>query len=143
MPSSQSRAVSLDPGATADETLRTHRDRLQLPIEQRARCARTGTARWLDQILARRRKIRERYRTAFAGVAGVSIFGGDDSFDNCWLTSIVVEDSAGWTPAQLCERLEESDIESRPIWKPMHLQPCSVARSACQRQTRSGFSSMG
>ena len=77
----------------------------------------------LDQILARRRKIRERYRTAFAGVAGVSIFGGDDSFDNCWLTSIVVVDSAGWTPAQLCERLEESDIESRPIWKPMHLQP--------------------
>jgi len=77
----------------------------------------------LDQSLARRRQIRESYRAAFAGIAGVSIFGGDDSFDNCWLTSIIVEESAGWTPAQLCEYLDERDIESRPMWKPMHLQP--------------------
>jgi dTDP-4-amino-4,6-dideoxygalactose transaminase len=77
----------------------------------------------LDQNLARRRQIRESYRAAFAGIAGVSIFGGDDSFDNCWLTSIIVEESAGWTPAQLCEYLDERDIESRPLWKPMHLQP--------------------
>lgn len=77
----------------------------------------------LDQNLARRRQIRESYRAAFAGIAGVSIFGGDDSFDNCWLTSIIVEESAGWTPAQLCEYLDERDIESRPMWKPMHLQP--------------------
>ena len=54
----------------------------------------------LDQILGRRRKIRERYRAAFSGLADVSIFGGDsDSSDNCWLTSIIVDDSAGWTPA--------------------------------------------
>ena len=77
----------------------------------------------LDQSLARRRQIRESYRAAFAGIAGVSIFGGDDSSDNCWLTSIIVEESAGWTPAQLCEYLDERDIESRPLWKPMHLQP--------------------
>ena len=77
----------------------------------------------LDQSLARRRQIRESYRAAFAGIAGVSIFGGDDSSDNCWLTSIIVEESAGWTPAQLCEYLDERDIESRPMWKPMHLQP--------------------
>jgi len=77
----------------------------------------------LDQSVARRRQIRESYRAAFAGIAGVSIFGGDDSFDNCWLTSIIVEESAGWTPAQLCEYLDERDIESRPMWKPMHLQP--------------------
>jgi len=77
----------------------------------------------LDQSLARRRQIRESYRAAFAGIAGVSIFGGDDRFDNCWLTSIIVEESAGWTPAQLCEYLDERDIESRPMWKPMHLQP--------------------
>jgi len=77
----------------------------------------------LDQSLARRRQIRESYRAAFAGVAGVSIFGGDDSSDNCWLTSIIVEERAGWTPAQLCDYLEERDIESRPLWKPMHLQP--------------------
>ncbi len=77
----------------------------------------------LDQIMARRRQIREGYRAAFAGVAGVSIFGGDDSSDNCWLTSIVVDESAGWTPGRLAAFLDERDIEARPMWKPMHLQP--------------------
>jgi dTDP-4-amino-4,6-dideoxygalactose transaminase len=40
------------------------------------------------------------------------------------LTSIVVDSSvAGWTPAQLSAALLEDNIESRPLWKPMHLQP--------------------
>jgi len=77
----------------------------------------------LDQILARRRQIRETYRAVFAGVAGVTVFGGDDSADSCWLTSVVVDESAGWTPAELSGHLGERDIESRPLWKPMHLQP--------------------
>jgi len=77
----------------------------------------------LDQILARRRKIRESYRAAFDGIGGVIIFGGNDSSDNCWLTSIIVDGTAGWTPAQLCDYLDAREIESRPMWKPMHLQP--------------------
>jgi dTDP-4-amino-4,6-dideoxygalactose transaminase len=81
----------------------------------------------LDQIMARRRQIRESYRTAFAGVVGVSVFGGDDSSDNCWLTSIVVDENAGWTPGQLAAYLDERDIEARPMWKPMHLQPVFAA----------------
>ncbi|HVV30285.1 MAG TPA: DegT/DnrJ/EryC1/StrS family aminotransferase [Mycobacteriales bacterium] len=77
----------------------------------------------LDGILARRRQIRDAYRAAFAAVPGVRIFGGtDDSADNCWLTSIVIED-AGWTPPQLSAHLASRNIESRPLWKPMHLQP--------------------
>jgi dTDP-4-amino-4,6-dideoxygalactose transaminase len=77
----------------------------------------------LDQIMTRRRQIREKYRAAFADVAGVSIFGGDDASDNCWLTSIVIDESTGWTPGQLAASLDERDIEARPMWKPMHLQP--------------------
>jgi dTDP-4-amino-4,6-dideoxygalactose transaminase len=77
----------------------------------------------LDQIMARRRQIREGYRAAFDGVAGVRIFGGDDASDNCWLTSIVIDERAGWTPGQLAASLDERDIEARPMWKPMHLQP--------------------
>jgi dTDP-4-amino-4,6-dideoxygalactose transaminase len=77
----------------------------------------------LDDILARRRQIRESYRTLFDGVRGVSIFGDDDGNDNCWLTSIIVSDDAGWRPAQLMEALQREDIEARPMWKPMHLQP--------------------
>lgn len=78
----------------------------------------------LDEILARRRAVRSAYRALFADVPGVAIFdGGDDSADNCWLTSIVVEDEAGWTPGDLMAHLAAQDIESRPLWKPMHLQP--------------------
>jgi dTDP-4-amino-4,6-dideoxygalactose transaminase len=44
------------------------------------------------------------------------------------LTSIVVDSSVtGWTPAQLSAALLEDNIESRPLWKPMHLQPVFAA----------------
>lgn len=78
----------------------------------------------LDQILARRREIREAYLELFEGIPGVEVFtGGDDSEDNCWLTSIVVSDGLGWSTGDLITYLEMRDIECRPMWKPMHLQP--------------------
>jgi dTDP-4-amino-4,6-dideoxygalactose transaminase len=79
----------------------------------------------LDSMIARRRAIRDRYRELFADVDGVTIFGGDDdSEDNCWLTSIIVdEQAAGWSADDLRDALNADDIESRPLWKPMHLQP--------------------
>jgi dTDP-4-amino-4,6-dideoxygalactose transaminase len=80
----------------------------------------------LDQILRRRREIREAYRQLFAGQPGVSVFGGADGEDNCWLTSIVVDDSSSWTASALSVHLGTLDIESRPLWKPMHLQPVFV-----------------
>ena len=78
----------------------------------------------LNEILTHRRAIRKMYRKLFAGVAGVNLFdGGDDSHDNCWLTAITVDDTAGWTVAELSKWLDADDIESRPLWKPMHRQP--------------------
>ena len=78
----------------------------------------------LDEILARRREIRNSYRQLFAEVPGVRLFdGGDDRSDNCWLTAIVVDDNVGWTAAELSRRLDAEEIESRPLWKPMHRQP--------------------
>lgn len=78
-----------------------------------------------DGMLHRRRQIRERYRNLFAGVDGATIFGGgDDSADNAWLTSIIVDpEVAAWSPVDLSAALASDDIESRPLWKPMHLQP--------------------
>lgn len=78
----------------------------------------------LDQILARRREIRNSYRQLFSEVPGVRLFdGGDDHSDNCWLTAIVVDDDVGWTAAELSRRPDAGEIESRPLWKPMHRQP--------------------
>ncbi|QYH34841.1 DegT/DnrJ/EryC1/StrS aminotransferase family protein [Salinibacterium sp. M195] len=86
----------------------------------------------LPSMISRRRAIRERYREVFSGVNGVTIFGGEsDSEDNFWLTSIIVDSAVtGWSPAELTSALSEDNIESRPLWKPMHLQPIfSEARS--------------
>jgi dTDP-4-amino-4,6-dideoxygalactose transaminase len=79
----------------------------------------------LDCMMERRRTWRERYRALFAGMDGVEILGGsDDAGDNCWLTAIAVDsDSAGWVAADMGEFLAHRGIESRPVWKPMHLQP--------------------
>jgi len=79
----------------------------------------------LDAMIARRHELRRGYRSLFAGVPGVTIFdGGDDAEDNAWLTSVLVDEAvSGWSPAALSDALAAKDIESRPLWKPMHLQP--------------------
>ena len=79
----------------------------------------------LDDMIGRRRAHRQMYADLFAGVAGVDVFQRDgDENDNCWLTAIVVDEAVtGWSPRSLCDALAADDIESRPLWKPMHLQP--------------------
>ena len=79
----------------------------------------------LDSMIARRREVREIYKELFAPSAGVEVFGATgDRDDNVWLTSILVDQSVtGWQPRELAAALAEDDIESRPLWKPMHLQP--------------------
>lgn len=79
----------------------------------------------LDAMIARRREMRELYKGLFAAVDGVEVFGaeGDDA-DNVWLTSILIDSSVtGWEPSELAAALAADDIESRPLWKPMHVQP--------------------
>ena len=86
----------------------------------------------LDEMIARRREMRELYAQLFADVDGVEIFGrvGDED-DNVWLTSILVDaEVTGWTPSELSAWLAEDQIESRPLWKPMHLQPVHAAARA-------------
>ena len=79
----------------------------------------------LDEMLVRRREWRNRYRELFRSSHGVNLIGGgDDREDNCWLTAIAVDPSlAGWSSRDLGSALAEAGIESRHVWKPMHLQP--------------------
>ena len=78
----------------------------------------------LDEMIERRREIRRSYRNLFSGIDGVRIFGGDDTGQNCWLTALVIDPSAaGFEATELSAHLDTRDIESRPLWKPMHLQP--------------------
>lgn len=79
----------------------------------------------LDAMVDRRREIRRRYSDTIASVQGVSVFGNDnDHCDNAWLTAILVDERrTGFSAAELGAWLAEHDIETRPLWKPMHLQP--------------------
>jgi dTDP-4-amino-4,6-dideoxygalactose transaminase len=78
-----------------------------------------GQLEGLPAKVARRRAINARYREAFAEVAGIG-FLPNASFGEPtnWLTVITVDD-----PTRIREHLESLDIEARPAWKPMHLQP--------------------
>lgn len=78
----------------------------------------------LDEMITRRREWRTRYRQFLDNVPGIEIFGQEDSEDNCWLTSIIVDPHvAPVTAKKIQAELESANIESRPLWKPMHLQP--------------------
>jgi len=46
-----------------------------------------------------------------------------DGESNCWLSCMTIAQGCAVTPDQIMDALEEENIESRPIWKPMHLQP--------------------
>jgi dTDP-4-amino-4,6-dideoxygalactose transaminase len=91
----------------------------------------------LDEMVERRRQHRLTYRRLFAGVPGVTVFGepsgadGGDTRDNFWLSSILVEPAqAGFSAEDLRLAFAAADIEARPLWKPMHLQPVFAAARA-------------
>ena len=81
----------------------------------------------LDEHVARRREIHDLYVKLLAGVKGVKVMcqpEGEDFNSNYWLTCITVEpEEAGFTREDVRLALDEDNIESRPLWKPMHLQP--------------------
>ena len=83
----------------------------------------------LDAMIERRRQVRARYSDLIAERPHVSLFhAADDDDDNHWLTALLVDPAAGWLPNDLRLELEAHDIESRPLWKPMHQQPLYADR---------------
>ena len=79
----------------------------------------------LSSKLLRRRSNNAFYRKELGRVPGVTFMPeADYGVSNCWLTCILVEPSLfGATREDVRLRLEALDVESRPVWKPMHLQP--------------------
>ncbi|MCV9996516.1 aminotransferase class I/II-fold pyridoxal phosphate-dependent enzyme [Paeniglutamicibacter sp. ZC-3] len=79
----------------------------------------------LDEMIAKRRTVRNLYKELFSRIDGVEVFGVEgDEEDNVWLTAISIDESVtGFSPDKFASALARQNIESRPIWKPMHLQP--------------------
>lgn len=81
----------------------------------------------LDDHIALRREMHNFYKEIFTSIEGVTLFTepSTDYFSNHWLSAIVVnpEKTGGKTREDLRLTFEKENIESRPLWKPMHLQP--------------------
>lgn len=74
----------------------------------------------LPERVARRREIRRLYAEVFEDAEGIDVFRPDDPDDNAWLTCVLLD---GPDREALRVALEVENIEARPLWKPMHLQP--------------------
>jgi dTDP-4-amino-4,6-dideoxygalactose transaminase len=81
--------------------------------------------RGLDHKIERRRAINGHYRSAMADLPGIRFMPvADYGEPNWWLTCLLVDpDLFGADREQIRLALEAEDIESRPTWKPLHLQP--------------------
>ena len=79
----------------------------------------------LSERVAARRRINARYRALLGDVPGITFMPeAPYGRPNCWLTCILVDpDEAGTDRETIRLALEAEDIEARPLWKPMHLQP--------------------
>lgn len=78
----------------------------------------------LPSKIDRRHEINSRYRKGLDDADGVGFMPWDEQGrPNGWLTVATIDPGIGITPHQLCATLEGDDIEARPAWKPMHLQP--------------------
>ena len=80
----------------------------------------------LDDHIAHHRQVHALYKQAFAGVAGIELMcNPTEKFDsNYWLCTILIDKSVtGLDYEELRVALDLKGIETRPLWKPMHLQP--------------------
>lgn len=83
-----------------------------------------GQIRVLNERVKRKKEVYDTYKKAFSNypqiqMMPVASFGKP----NYWLTVITIDKSSGVKPEDIIIKLEENNIESRPVWKPMHLQP--------------------
>ena len=79
----------------------------------------------LEAKVDKKRSIFESYKNALAHIDGVEFMPQDPrGRSNCWLTCLTVDaDVAGVDREEIRLALEAENIESRPLWKPMHMQP--------------------
>lgn len=81
-----------------------------------------GQLKVLDRRVEKKKYIFEYYRRELGGLKGIEFMPVNEwNEPNCWLSSLTLNDKI--RPIDIMEALERENIESRPVWKPMHLQP--------------------
>ncbi|MBO5359179.1 MAG: DegT/DnrJ/EryC1/StrS family aminotransferase [Clostridia bacterium] len=76
----------------------------------------------LDEHKAKKREIYERYKEGFKGLPLTMNPYLENSDPNFWLSCILLNEGVKITPIEIMEKLNKENIETRPLWKPMHMQ---------------------
>ena len=87
-----------------------------------------GQLKYLEQHRDLKEKIYRRYAEAFKGLPLKMNPYLDDSVPNFWLSCILLDEGCKVKPMDIYDKLNEANVESRPIWKPLHMQPVFADR---------------
>jgi dTDP-4-amino-4,6-dideoxygalactose transaminase len=82
-----------------------------------------GQLQHLNEHIALKQHIYETYRQAFKDLPVSMNPFIENTHPNYWLSCLLIDKECSVKPSQIMENLAKENIESRPIWKPMHLQP--------------------
>ncbi len=83
-----------------------------------------GQLRVLEDRIAKKKEIFETYKEAFKNIEDIEMMPVCEYGEpNYWLTTITLNENSKVKPLDIILALEKENIESRPIWKPMHIQP--------------------
>lgn len=83
-----------------------------------------GQLRVLDKRVEKKRQIYQIYERALGNLEGASLMPMQEQvYSNCWLSVLRLAQDCLVKPLDVIEALQKDDVESRPVWKPMHLQP--------------------
>lgn len=83
-----------------------------------------GQLKVLDQRIEKKTKIYEKYKDAFKDIQEIKMQPIEENTKpNHWLSAIQIDKKSKVNPIDIIETLEKENIETRPVWKPMHMQP--------------------
>lgn len=83
-----------------------------------------GQLTTLDKYIEKKKWIYETYKKAFEDIQAIKMNPYlEQTSPNFWLSCIQIDEQSRIKPNDIIDALEKENIESRPIWKPMHLQP--------------------
>ena len=91
----------------------------------------------LDEHRDLKEKIYRRYQKAFADLPVQMNPYLDNTKPNFWLSCMLIDEGVNVSPADVLKKLEECNIEGRPIWKPMHMQPLFATHDFIQTEEKS------
>lgn len=83
-----------------------------------------GQIQVLERRIAKKNEIFARYKEGFKDIKDIEMMPeNEDERSNQWLSALTLKENSKVKYLNIIESLEKENIESRPIWKPMHLQP--------------------